>query len=72
MTTGRDIDPETASKMFEPFFTTKPYRSSGLGLGLSAALEIAHSFGGNIYYERKVDFTCFHVELLVSAFMERE
>jgi two-component system, cell cycle sensor histidine kinase and response regulator CckA len=48
--TGVGIDPAIISHVFEPFFTTLPMGSS-LGLGLSAALDIATSAGGAIRVE---------------------
>lgn len=42
---GAGMDPLTLNRIFEPFFTTKPNHR---GIGLSAALGIAKSLGGDI------------------------
>lgn len=47
---GKKIRPEVAQRMFEPFFTTKPV-GQGIGLGLSVALGIAKSNGGDLAYD---------------------
>ena len=45
--TGCGMDGVTLSKAFEPFFTTKAV-GEGTGLGLSVALGVVQSMGGNI------------------------
>ncbi len=47
---GCGISPEFVNRLFEPYFTSK---SSGMGLGLAATLNIVQSHGGNIEVESK-------------------
>ncbi|HUO51825.1 MAG TPA: ATP-binding protein, partial [Gemmatimonadaceae bacterium] len=51
---GPGVPPESREKLFEPFFTTK---ASGTGLGLAAALKIAHDHAGTIALEAPVSRT---------------
>lgn len=46
---GPGIDPETAREIFNPFFTTK---TTGTGLGLYIARELAETNGIHLSYER--------------------
>jgi signal transduction histidine kinase len=50
--TGQGMDEATLGRIFEPFFTT---RSSGNGLGLATALEIAHEHGGTVNVHSKLN-----------------
>jgi len=47
---GCGISPAFVNRLFEPYFTSK---SSGMGLGLAAALNIVQSHGGTIDVESK-------------------
>lgn len=46
---GHGIPLEVREKMLNPFFTTKE-KGKGTGLGLSIAIEIINSHGGQLYY----------------------
>jgi len=50
--TGSYIEPENKEKIFNPFYTTK---NKGSGLGLTIALEIIKSYGGDIQVESHPD-----------------
>jgi signal transduction histidine kinase/CheY-like chemotaxis protein len=51
--TGCGMDEETQTRIFQPFFSTK---TSGKGLGLSAALGIARAHKGTIYVHTVPNF----------------
>ncbi len=48
---GAGVDPAIQSKMFEPF-QTSPDRTTGMGLGLTLALQIIADHGGSMQYRR--------------------
>jgi signal transduction histidine kinase len=60
---------EVAERMFEPFFTSKP---EGVGLGLTAARNIAVAHGGSLAYSRHENRTVFRLTLPAHAPRERE
>jgi signal transduction histidine kinase len=47
--TSPGVPPELRERIFEPFFSTKP--STGLGLGLGMARNIAALYGGSVELE---------------------
>ena len=55
---GHKIKPEDEVNLFEPFFTTK---SSGTGLGLYMAKELANSNHALLSYIPYDDKTCFRL-----------
>lgn len=55
---GEAIQYQHVEHLFEPFFTT---RSSGTGLGLYMAKELAESNGASLIYVRIQDQTCFRL-----------
>jgi len=66
---GPGMNSEVQMRLFEPFFTTKE-RGSGTGLGLSVALEILHSHGGDLQFEsREGRGSIFWIDLPLSSDM---
>jgi two-component system NtrC family sensor kinase len=51
---GPGLTPEVAARMFEPFFTTRG-AGQGTGLGLAVSLHLAHSMGGQLRGENRVE-----------------
>lgn len=63
---GVGIEEKHKKEIFEPFFTTK--NTSGTGLGLSTAKQIAKAHGGELYLvESRPGYTDFKVELPFSV-----
>jgi signal transduction histidine kinase len=60
---------EVAERMFDPFFTTKP---EGVGLGLTAARNIAVAHGGALQFLRRDNQTVFRLVLPSSPAVELE
>lgn len=61
--TGPGIDPDVRERIFQPFFTTKQ-DTSGTGMGLAVAREIAGELGGSIELTDLPGYsTCFRVHL---------
>jgi signal transduction histidine kinase len=61
---GAGPPPAVAERLFEPFVTGKP---EGVGLGLAVARQVAEAHGGCISWSRKNNWTCFRIELPLSA-----
>ncbi len=61
---GTGPKPADAQRIFDPFFTTKP---EGVGLGLTAARQIALAHGGTLEYARAEGWTSFTILLPCEA-----
>lgn len=60
--TGAGVPEELEPKIMEPFFTTKDV-GQGIGLGLSSALGLVQSNGGNLFLDRSQCPSSFVVQL---------
>lgn len=69
--TGMGIPPDLADRIFEPFFSTK-HDGQAIGLGLAAAQNLIHRWGGRIVLDsRSSQGSTFTVTLPIHARSER-
>ena len=66
---GRGLDPAMLHQVFDPFFKT---RHEALGLGLFAAKQIVHRYGGSIHVEsREGQGVVFQIQLPLASSVEQ-